>query len=403
MRIAKVVHSDLMQSSDDHVTNLGLGYDRKDGRPFGIRLQDRLLHLYVIGKTGTGKSTLLFNMAKQDAANGMGFCLIDPHGDLAGQLANRLPDDAIIWNVADPDCPYGYNPLTKTSPALRPLVASGLIEALKKQWADAWGVRMEHLLRYALLALLDTPEPDLRQIVPLYLDKEFRRGVVAQIQDAQVRDFWMREFPTMNYKTAADGVAPIANKLGAFLAHPVIRTMLCEPKTPLRFRSIMDEGQMLVVNLAKGQLGSDLANVLGGLIVSAITNAAFSRQSLPESQRRPFMLYVDEFHAFTTDSFANALSETRKYGIGITLSHQHTSQTAPNVFAAIMGNVGSLMCFRIGALDAPILSRQLDDQPQTDLTNLPNHHAFMRMMVDGMQSKPFSLQTLPPDTPATSL
>jgi len=384
-----------MQSYYNAVTNLGMAYHRYGDKAFGIQLSDRLMHMYVIGQTGTGKSTLLWNMARQDAARGIGLCLIDPHGDLAEGLAGSIEDDVIFWNVADPDSPYGYNPLTRTSKALRPLVASGLIEALKKQWSDAWGVRMEHLLRYSILALLELPQTDVQDIMRMFLDKEFRKQVIANITDPQVRQFWTEELPAMNYKNAADGLAPVANKLGAFLSHPVVRKAICEPDIPIRFRQIMDEGKILIVNLAKGQLGADVSNVLGGLIVASITNAAFTRHNIPEDQRRPFMLYVDEFHSFTTEAIADTLSETRKYGLGITLSHQHVQQTNQAVFASIMGNVGSVICFRIGASDAPILSQQLGKVLPQDLINLPNYAAFVRLMVDGTRTKAFSAKTLP--------
>ncbi len=354
------------------------------------------MHTYIIGQTGTGKSTLLLNMAVQDAEHGTGFALIDPHGDLADALSERCADTAISWDIADPNSPYGYNPLTRTSPALRPLIASGLIETLRKQWTDAWGVRMEHLLRHAILALLDTPSTDLRDILRLFLDSAFRKQTIAHIADPQVKQFWIREYPAMNYKKAADGLAPIANKLGAFLAHPVVRTALCEPKEPLRFRRIMDEGQTLIVNLAKGRIGGDITNVLGGLLVSAMTNAAFTRHDVPEGNRRAFFLYVDEFHSFTTETLADLLSETRKYCLGVVLSQQHTKQNRDTVLASIMGNVGTMICFRVGASDAPLLAAQLDYGEARDLVNLHNHHAFIRMMIDGEPSRPFTMTTLPP-------
>lgn len=378
----------------DHVTNLGLAYGRYGDRLFGIRLQDQLQHIVCYGQTGTGKSTLLLNMCLQNARQGVGFCLIDPHGDLADALAAHFEEQAVIWNVADPSCSYGYNPLTHTSPALRPLVTSGLIEAFRKQWADAWGVRMEHLLRHAVLALLDQAQTDMRDIMRMFLDREFRRQVVAGIQDPHVLQFWTEEYPNMNYKNAMDGVAPIANKLGTFLSHPVVRRALCEPASPLRFRQIMDEGQCLIVNLAKGKLGGDIANVVGGLIVSALTYAAFSRAS--GTQRRPFIAYVDEFHSFTTDALAETLSECRKYGFGLMLSQQFCLQSTSEVFASIMGNVGSLITFRVGPTDAPLLARYLEKVTPEDLINLPDHYTYMRLMVDGERTPVFSARTLPP-------
>ena len=385
-----------MPPSFDQFTALGIAHRRYGDLPFGVRLADRLLHLYVIGQTGTGKSTFIGSLAYQDAQAGIGFCLVEPHGDLATALNEKLGSRALFWDVADPASPYGYNPLTPVAAAVRPLVASGLIDTLKKQWSDAWGARMEHLLRYALLALLEQPAADLRDVIRLFLDKDMRRGVVARVTDPQVRQFWTLEYPKMNFKTAIDGVAPIANKLGAFLAHPVVRRALCEPESPLRFRRLMDEGGMLIVSLAKGRLGSDTANVIGGLIVSSLMHAAFSRHDSPPESRRPFMLYVDEFHSFSTSAFASMLSETRKYGLGLTLAHQHLFQTDPAVFAAIMGNVGTLFVFRVGAPDAMVLARQLDDLPPRDLVTLPNYRAYVQLMVDGQKSKTFSASIYPP-------
>ncbi|MCR8551168.1 type IV secretion system DNA-binding domain-containing protein [Salipiger sp. P9] len=374
---------------------MGHAYRHTGDLPFGIAQADRLMHMYLVGQTGTGKSTLIFNLALQDYATGRGFAVIDPHGDLAETLAAACPD-AIYWNLADPASSYGYNPLTHTSPALRPLVASGLIETLRKQWVDAWGVRMEHLLRHAVLALLDTPNVDLRDIPRMFLDRAFRTEILRRVTDPQLRQFWTEEYPAMNYKNAADGFAPIANKLGAFLSHPVLRTALCEPAKPLRFRQIMDSGQALIVNLSKGRLGSDLSNVVGGLLVSGLTHAAFTRHDLPEATRRPFFLYVDEFHAFTSEALADLLSETRKYKLGLVLSQQHTQQTSPLVFASVLGNTGTLIVFRIGAADAPILSAQLGSLPEQSLTAQPNHYAHIRLMLDAAPSRPFSMGTLPP-------
>ncbi|MCU7838883.1 MAG: type IV secretion system DNA-binding domain-containing protein [Candidatus Thiodiazotropha sp. (ex Troendleina suluensis)] len=385
-----------MSQNPGHVSHIGAAYHRYGDIPFGIKLKDRLMHLYVVGQTGTGKSTLIENLARQDAKHGIGFCLIDPHGDLAAHLSTSLSVPHLYWNIADPQCPLGYNPLTRTSAYYRPLVASGFIDTLKKQWSDAWGVRMEHLMRYAILALLEQPQADIRDILRLYTDKDFRRQIIGRIRDEQVYTFWTREYPSMNYKNAADGVAPIANKLGAWLAHPVVRKAICEPEKPLRFRQIMDQEEILIVNLAKGKLGSDTANVLGGLIVTTFMNAAFTRHDKPEKERRPFILYVDEFHSFTTTALASMLSETRKYGLGLVLAHQHIVQTDSTVFESILGNVGSLMVFRVGANDAPTFSRQLGTVAVPDLVNLPNYQAFMQLMVDGQKTRPFTVSTWPP-------
>ena len=381
-----------------HVNIIGFTNSRPPHSSFGITRRDRLFHTYIVGQTGTGKSSLIHSLARQDASQRQGFCLIDPHGDLAQEISVECRDP-IYWNVADPSCGLGYNPLAYVSAEYRPLVVSGLIDALKKQWSDAWGARMEHLLRYALLALLERPSSTIKDIMPMFLDVDFRREVVETISDPQVRLFWEVEFPALKYNTAIDGVAPIANKLGAFLAHPLVRKALCEPEEPLRFRKIMDEGRILIVNLAKGKLGADTANVLGGLIVSSIANAAYSRQELPEKDRKPYFLYVDEFHSLTTGAFADMLSELRKYGLGLIATTQYSARLERGVRDAIFGNVGTIISFRVGADDAMELERQFGgDLPKaSDLVGLANYEVYLKLMTDGLQSKPFSARTLPPE------
>lgn len=383
-----------MPSDQSPVTIIGQTDTRYQPRTFGIQAQDRLSHLYVVGQTGTGKSTLLQQMLRQDALRGAGFCLIDPHGDLASGLADAFPD-ATYWRVGDPKSPFGYNPLVKTHPALRPLLTSALIETLRAQWSDAWGVRMEHLLRFALLGLLDTPAPSLQDIIPLFTDKDARTEMLRHVHDDEVRRFWIEEWGRMNYKTAVDGVAPIANKLGAFMANPMVRRSLTEPEEPLRLRRAMDQGQGLIVNLEKGRIGSDLANVVGGLLVSALVHASFTRTDTAADARGPFHLYIDEFHNFTTETVASLLSETRKYGLSATLAQQFTNQGIPAVLQSILGNVGSLISFRVGAEDMALVSRQLGLTRPEDLIHLPNHHALARIMVDGHPSRAFSIRTLP--------
>lgn len=360
--------------------------------------RDRLLHTYLIGQTGTGKSTLLRQLMTQDLAAGQGFCLIDPHGDLFEAVSEIAGEDTIRWQADNPDGEVGYNPLAPVITTYRPLVVSGLIDTLKRQWSDAWGARMEHLLRFALLALLERPGSTLLDIMPLFLNPQFRNEVIGGIKDRHVRNFWFVEYPALKYQTTADGIAPIANKLGAFLAHPVIRSVITTPENPIRFRKVMDTGQVLLVNLAKGKLGADTANVLGGLILSSIAHAAYSRQDQPERERKPFMVYIDEFHSFTTLAFVDMLSELRKYALGLVISHQHTSQLDEQIREAIFGNVGTMISFRIGATDAGLVSRQFGDQiPQPrDLVSLPNYEMYLKLMIDGVASKPFSAATLAP-------
>lgn len=382
-----------MQSALEPVCLIGDALGRRQSYPCGLRITDRQSHLLILGQTGTGKSSLLFNMARQDLAHGTGFCLIDPHGDVAAALLPYLRPKDIYWDVADPHCTYGYNPLTHTSTAHRSLVASGLIDALKKQWSDSWGPRMEHLLRFAILALLETSRADLRDVMRLFMERRFRSEVLAQVSDPQVRAFWKTEYPAMNYQTAFDGVAPIANKLGAFLAHPLVRKALCEPEKPIRFRSLMDEGRCLVVNLAKGRLGSDIASVLGGLLIANLFNAGLTRTS--QNARRNFMVAIDEFHTFTTGALASMLSEVRKYGIGVSMAAQHALSSEKELFESILGNVGSIACFRVGAFDAPLLSRVLAPRTPYDLQHLPNYELYAALLVDGRRTEPFSVRTWP--------
>ena len=362
----------------------------------GIDTKTRLQHLLLVGQTGTGKSTLLSNLALQDVSFGTGFCLIDPHGDLVEYVHKYTQVPHLYFDVSDPTCKLGYNPLAKVSAAHRPLLASGLIETLKKQWPDAWGARMEHILRFSLLALLEQPKADLRDILKLLTYKGFRRQVLDRITDPQVQFFWRVEFPAMNYQGSADGVAPIANKLGAFLSQPAVRTALCEPAQPLRFRRIMDSGQILLVNLAKGRLGADITNILGGLITTSIMHAASTRHGIPETKRQAFFLYVDEFPNLTTKSFAGMLSEARKYGLGLVLGHQHLSQIDNDVSDAIFGNVGNVVAFRVGAKDAPFLARQLPPFTAHDLQNQPNHRASVQIMQHGERLPPFTATMYPP-------
>ena len=388
--IARPSWQNCQMQPESSITTIGTTTGRYRPRVFGIKQPDRLMHMYIVGQTGTGKSTLLMNMIRQDTEERRGFCLIDPHGDLAEQVSEIAGPNQIYWNVADPKCPYGYNPLTHVSAEYRPLIASGLIDALKKQWADAWGVRMEHLLRFSLMALLEQPKSSIQDIMPMFLDKNFRQRMVSKTTDPHVREFWTLEFPNMNYKGAVDGVAPIANKLGGFLSHPLVRKAMCQPEQPLRFRQIMDQGGFLIVNLSKGKIGADIANILGGMIVSSIANAAYSRQSQMETDRRPFFVYADEFHSFTTSAFSGMLSELRKYGLGLVLAHQHTDQLDKSTLEAILGNVGTVTAFRVGASDAPILARQLGDVLPRDLVGLANYEMFIKLMIDGAQSKVFS-------------
>src|SRR6267154_3633939 len=348
---------------------------RNDHRVFGIKTEDRFSHVYVIGKTGTGKSTLLETMALQDLEHGNGFALIDPRGDLAERVAARVPParqaDTIYFNPSDPVQPYGYNPLRQVRQEFISLAASGLMEMLKKMWADSWGVRMEHILRNVLLALLEQPDATLHDVLRLLSDRNYRKDIVGGLKNETVRTFLEKEFERFTFGYRADGIAPIQNKIGAFLADPLLNRILTAPDKDLHIRRIMDEGKVLLVNLAKGRLGEDSSTLLGGLLVTTIGLAAFSRADIAPEMRSPFYVYVDEFQSFTTLALVNMFSELRKYRVGFTVAHQYLHQLEPEIRHAVLGNAGTIISFRVGAEDAPYLEQEFQERfDQFDLTQL---------------------------------
>lgn len=371
--------------------------------PFGIKQADRLMHVYAIGKTGVGKSTLIEALALGDMQAGRGFALIDPHGDLAERVrdaASPAQRERLIYlDAADPKQPFGYNPLRRVRDDKIPLAASGLLEAMRKIWPDAWGVRMEHVLRNSLFALLERDGSTLPDILRLYSDKAFRKEVSARIRNDVVRAYWTEEFAKYSDRLRAEAVAPIQNKLGALLTDPRLYNVLVAPKVDVRFRSAMDDSGILILNLAKGRLGEDGATILGGVIVSTIGLAALSRAEVPQQSRRPFFLYVDEFQTFTTLSFVNMMAELRKYGVGLVLAHQHLHQLEPDIRHAVLGNAGTLVSFRVGPEDAGLLASEFQPKFEVlDLINLANRDIYLKLMIDGTPSTPFSARTLSPET-----
>lgn len=368
---------------------------RNSNVPFGIRQADRLMHMYLIGKTGVGKSTLLAVLARQDLAAGRGFAVLDPHGDLVERLwaeASPAARERLIYlDAPDLSQPYGYNPLRRVREDRIPLAAAGLLETMRKLWPNAWGVRMEHVLRNALYALLEREGSSLPDVLALFEEKRFREEVTRGVRNPVVKAFWKLEFENYPARLRAEAVAPIQNKLGALLADPRLRRIFVSPEIDIRFRTLMDEGRGLLVNLAKGRLGEDASAILGGFITSTIGLAAFSRAEVPQERRRPFFLYADEFQSFTTLSFVSLMAELRKYGVGLVLAHQHLAQLEPEVRHAVFGNMGTKIVFRVGAEDAPIIASEL--QPRfsvEDLVNLANGKAYVQLMIDGMPSRPFS-------------
>jgi hypothetical protein len=372
---------------------------RGEQRLFGIRQADRRTHMYIIGKTGTGKSTLLETLIRQDVNAGQGLALLDPHGDLVQRVLAGIPEhrkqDMIAFDVPDTAHPLGFNPLESVPLAKRALAASGLLEVFKKIWNDSWGPRLEHILRNALLALMDQPAATLADVLRLLDDDAFRRNAATRMTNARVRDFWLREYENYPFRFRAEAIAPIQNKVGAFLANPVLHGIVTQPKSAFDLRQVMDKGKILLVNLAKGKIGEDAAALLGSLLVSRIGLTALSRADIPEAHRRDFFLYLDEFPTFTTLALANMLSELRKYRVSLILAHQFLSQLDEQVRDAVLGNVGTIIAFRLGLADAEILEKEFFPELRAhDLVSLPNHHIYLKMMIDGAVSRPFSAATI---------
>jgi hypothetical protein len=383
----------------EQISYLGRTTFRNGGRFFGIKQPDRFSHMYIVGQTGTGKTTLLESLIRQDIAAGRGLALLDPHGDLVERVHAAVPkhrlDSVVYLNVPDPKQPYGYNPLRRVRMDRIPLAASGLLEAMKKQWSDAWGVRMEHVLRNALYALLEYGEATLADVLRLLSDRGYRQKVAWGLANDPVRRFWLNEYENYSFRYRADAIAPIQNKVGAFLADPTLNRILTSPERDIRIRKLMDEGGILLVNLAKGRLGEDSASLLGSLLVSTIGLAAMSRADMQEEKRRDFFLYIDEFQNFTTLSLATMASELRKYRVGLILAHQHLHQLEPEILHAVVGNVGTVIAFRVGPEDAPFLAREFEPVFDTeDLISLRNHHIYLKLMIDGEPSRAFSAATL---------
>jgi len=370
-------------------------------RKFGIKTDDRRRHMYLIGKTGVGKSTTLESMIYQDIHNGHGLAVIDPHGDLASKALDFVPssriNDTVYFDPGDSEYPFSFNILEMVKPQERHLVASGLVGVFKKIWADSWGPRLEYVLRNAILTLLEYPGATLLGIMRILVDKEFRKGATARLTDPVVKSFWRDEFSKYPDRFQAEAIAPIQNKVGQFLSTSLIRNIVGQTKSKIDMRELIDSGKILIVNLSKGKIGEDASALLGAILVTKLQLAAMSRIDLPENKRRDFYLYVDEFQNFTTESFANILSEARKYHLNLILSHQYINQLIEEVRDAVFGNVGTLVCFRVGAEDAEILVKEFEPYfTENDLVNLDKYEMYAKLMIDGVTSEPFSAFNLPP-------
>jgi len=382
---------------------------RNDQRMFGIKQADRLLHTYMIGKTGTGKSTCIATMILQDIDAGRGCCLLDPHGDLVESVVNNIPswrqNDLVYFNIPDTNLNLRYNPFKYVIPEKRSLVASGILEVFAKLWDSAWGVKLEHILRHAILTLLDQPQASIADIPEVLLNKEFRNQMLSCVKNESVQKFWKREFPEYHKYD----LLPVMNKIGGMLVHPVIRRVLVENPIEVSLRKAMDDKKIVLVNLSKGHVGADVAHILGAFFVTSIASAAFSRADTPEEARVPFIVYMDEFHNFTTLSLVNMLSELRKFKVGMVLAHQYLDQIEVEIRNAVLGNVGTVISFRIGTEDAAQMAKEMYPEFSVeDFINLPNYHIYLKLMIDGKPSKPFSAVTstfshLPPNAPPRRL
>lgn len=388
---------------NDDLLILGRTNWREDRRRrlFGMREWDRFQHLYVIGQTGTGKTTLLQNLIWQDLKMGRGLAFLDPHGDAVEALVARMPPerrkDVVYLNVPDPDLKFGFNPLEAVPFEQRAFAASGIIEAFRNVWGTTWGPRLEHILRNALLTLLDQPEATLADLPKLFTDEKFLKAALPHITHPTNLEFWTKEFAKYPYRYRIEALAPVQNKLGAFLAQPPLFRVLTRPKSGYDLRDLLDRRKVLLVNLAKGRIGGDGAALLGALIVSRIGITGLSRQDVPEEARVPFFVYLDEFHTFTTTALAGMLSELRKYRLGLVLAHQFSAQLEQEVRDAVFGNVGTLISFRVGPDDAKALHRQFSPEfEDLDLVNLPDHDIYVRLLVQGAPARPFSATTLAP-------
>lgn len=387
-------------ANDDQISAFGVTNFRGISHQFGMLRYDRSRHVYIIGQTGAGKSGLLELFALSDIFHNQGYAIIDPHGDFAINNMKFIPgsrlNDVIYFNPADTAYPLGFNPLEVTNPNQKTNISSEVIGVLKRMFGDSWGPRLEYILRYTILALLDRPEATMLDITRMLTDKEFRKETLGYCRDTVVLQFWNVEFASWNDKFVAEAIAPVLNKVGAFTANPIIRNIIGQPKSTFNIRQIMDEGKILIVNLSKGLIGEDNAAILGSFLVTKIQLAAMSRSDIPDVRdRRPFYLYVDEFQNFATDSFATILSEARKYGLNLTVANQYISQMSETVRDAVFGNVGTMISFRVSADDAPILAKQFEPNFESiDLLQMHNRNFVINMVIGGEKTPAFSARSL---------
>lgn len=372
--------------------------DQKD--IFGIFQDDRMVGMYLLGKTGTGKTTLLHTLIHQDIGHNRGLCLFDVNGDLIKQVFQDIPNhkmkDVVYLDTSNPNLDWGYNPLRKVAYQYRHLIASHIIETFQKLWGQqAWGIKLEHILRNVILTLLDQPKATFLDIPKLLLEDDFRSQCLKNISDEGLYLFWKHQFP----KYSKADLLPVLNKVGSFLSIPTIKKILVDNREQLSIQSIIDNEKILLVNLSKGTLGADAAHLLGSLLLNSLSSAGFHRTTISETNRKPFFIYLDEFHNFTTLSLVNMFAELRKFKIGFIVAHQYLNQLPVKIKDAVLGNIGTIICFRISYADAKYMTQEFYPVfKASDLIALENFHIYLKLMIDGRPSKPFSAKTITKNT-----
>ncbi len=387
---------------DSDLTIIGKTNFRGHVEQFGIKGVDRRRHVYIIGKTGMGKSVLLENMAYSDVRAGKGIAVIDPHGDLADKVIDFIPphrtNDVVILDPSDIAHPFAFNMLEDVEdPNKRNLMASGLLGVFKKMYAESWGPRLEHILRNCLLSLVEYPNTSMLGIMRILVDKDYRKKIVEKIENPMVRSFWVDEFDKWQERQRTEAVSPIQNKVGQFLSSSMIRNIVGQVKSTVNIRFMMDSGKVIIINLSKGKIGEDNSSLLGSMLITKFQLDAMSRADTAEKDRKDFYLYVDEFQNFATDAFATILSEARKYALNLTMANQYVAQMPDEVRDAVFGNVGTSLCFQVGFDDAEYFSNQFSEEVlPNDIITLPKYNCYTKLMIDGMPSQTFSLSTIPP-------
>lgn len=387
--------------NNEEITIFGETNFRNQRVHFGIKTDDRRRHIYLIGKTGVGKTTMLETLAISDIKRGYGVGIVDPHGEFAEKMLDFVPkeriDDVVYFNPSDQEWPIAFNAIEQVPAEFRHLVASGLMGVFKKIWPDVWSPRMEYIMNNSILALLEYPDSTLLGINRMLADTDFRKAVIEKITDPIVKAFWTTEFARYHDRFQVEAIAPIQNKVGQFISNHLIRNIIGQPRSKINIREMMDTGKIFIMNLSKGLVGEDNSALIGAMLITKIQLAAMSRVDVPERERRDFYLHVDEFQNFATDSFANILSEARKYRLSLTLAHQYIEQLSDVVRAAAFGNVGTLICFRVGAEDAEFLEKEyMPEFSGADLVNLSKYSYYIKLMIDGTASHAFSAATIPP-------